>query len=333
LEIEALDRVVKETLAAIESGQEAIYNIAENTRNEYERVQQDLMATQRETLDTIQQVDNLSRLEKDARLHLMVVSRDFNTYSEEQVKEAYERAMELQASLLLLQEQEKNLRRRRDELERSLRRLSQVVDQAETLVTKLSVVLQFLEGTINQINSKIGDIQKQQKLGLKIILAQEEERRRIARDIHDGPAQELANIVLRAEYCEQLILHDDVSQLCAELGKLKEMVRNTLKDIRKTIFDLRPMSLDDLGLAGEVPRFIQDFQERYNIPVEYHLFGKERRYSKYLELSVFRIIQEALNNIQKHAEPVRLWLNWNCILSGFMWLSGITVKDLMSSLQ
>lgn len=302
MEIEALDRVVKETLAAIESGQEAIYNIAENTRNEYERVQQDLMATQRETLDTIQQVDNLSRLEKDARLHLMVVSRDFNTYSEEQVKEAYERAMELQASLLLLQEQEKNLRRRRDELERSLRRLSQVVDQAETLVTKLSVVLQFLEGTINQINSKIGDIQKQQKLGLKIILAQEEERRRIARDIHDGPAQELANIVLRAEYCEQLILHDDVSQLCAELGKLKEMVRNTLKDIRKTIFDLRPMSLDDLGLAGEVPRFIQDFQERYNIPVEYHLFGKERRYSKYLELSVFRIIQEALNNIQKHAE-------------------------------
>ena len=229
MEIEALDRVVKETLAAIESGQEAIYNIAENTRNEYERVQQDLMATQRETLDTIQQVDNLSRLEKDARLHLMVVSRDFNTYSEEQVKEAYERAMELQASLLLLQEQEKNLRRRRDELERSLRRLSQVVDQAETLVTKLSVVLQFLEGTINQINSKIGDIQKQQKLGLKIILAQEEERRRIARDIHDGPAQELANIVLRAEYCEQLILHDDVSQLCAELGKLKEMVRNTLK--------------------------------------------------------------------------------------------------------
>lgn len=123
----------------------------------------------------------------------------------------------------------KNLRRRRDELERSLRRLSQVVDQAETLVTKLSVVLQFLEGTINQINSKIGDIQKQQKLGLKIILAQEEERRRIARDIHDGPAQELANIVLRAEYCEQLILHDDVSQLCAGFGKLKEICQKHLK--------------------------------------------------------------------------------------------------------
>ena len=107
MEIETLDRVVKETLAAIESGQEAIYNIAENTRSEYERVQQELMKTQRETLDTIQQVDHLSRLEKEARLHLMVVSRDFNTYSEEQVKEAYERAMELKSSLLLLQEQEK----------------------------------------------------------------------------------------------------------------------------------------------------------------------------------------------------------------------------------
>jgi len=301
VEIEALDRVVKETLAAIESGQEAIYNIAENTRSEYERVQQELMATQRETLDTIQKVDHLSRLEKEARLHLMIVSRDFNTYSEEEVKEAYERAMELKSSLLLLQEQEKNLRQRRNELERSLRRLSRIVEQAETLVTKLSVVLQFLQGTINEINSKIGDIQKQQKLGLKIILVQEEERRRIAREIHDGPAQELANLVLRAEYCEQLLLHDDLTQLRTELSKLKEIARNTLKDIRKTIFDLRPMSLDDLGLAGEVPRLIQDFQERYKIPVEYHLFGKERRYSKYLEVTVFRIIQEALNNIQKHA--------------------------------
>jgi len=301
VEIEALDRVVKETLAAIESGQEAIYNIAENTRSEYERVQQELMATQRETLDTIQKVDHLSRLDKEARLHLMIVSRDFNTYSEEEVKEAYERAMELKSSLLLLQEQEKNLRQRRNELERSLRRLSRIVEQAETLVTKLSVVLQFLQGTINEINSKIGDIQKQQKLGLKIILVQEEERRRIAREIHDGPAQELANLVLRAEYCEQLLLHDDLTQLRTELSKLKEIARNTLKDIRKTIFDLRPMSLDDLGLAGEVPRLIQDFQERYKIPVEYHLFGKERRHSKYLEVTVFRIIQEALNNIQKHA--------------------------------
>lgn len=301
MEVEVLGRVVKETLAAIESGQDAIYNIAENARSEQQRIQQELMAAQRETLETIQQVDSLSRLEKEARLHLMVVSRDFDTYSEEQVKEAYEKAMELKSRLSVLREQEKNLRQRRNELERSMMRVSQTVDQAETLVTKLSVVLQFLEGTINQIGSKIGDIQKQQKAGLKIIIAQEEERRRIAREIHDGPAQNLANIVLRAEYCEQLLIHD-ADKLRSELGKLKDMVRDTLKDIRKTIFDLRPMSLDDLGLAGEVPRYLKNFEERHKIPVEYHLFGKERRYSKYLEISVFRIIQEALNNIQKHAE-------------------------------
>lgn len=301
MEVEALDRVVKETLNAIESGQEAIFDIAEDTRSELERVQHDLITTQRDTLETIQEVDKLSRLEKQARLRLMEVSRDFHIYDEAAVKEVYGKAMDFQVRLFVLREQEKNLRQRRNDLERSMRRLSGTVEKAETLVTKISVVLQFLEGTLNQINVKLDDLQKQQKIGLKIILAQEEERRRLAREIHDGPAQALANIVLRAEYCEQLMIHDP-EQLRPELKKLKDLVRGTLKDIRKIIFDLRPMSLDDLGLAGGVRRLLEDFQERHNLPVNFLLFGSERRYSRPLELAVFRIIQEALNNVQKHAE-------------------------------
>ena len=249
MDVEALDRVVKETLDVIESGQEAIFDIAENTRSELERVKRDLITTQRDTLETIQEVDKFTQLEKQARLRLMEVSRDFHLYDEAVVKEAYERAMDYQVRLFVLQEQEKHLRQRRSELERSLKRLSGTVEKAEALVTKISVVLQFLEGTLDQINVKLEDFQKQQQLGLKIILAQEEERRRLAREIHDGPAQAMANIVLRAEYCEQLMIHD-IDKLQPELEGLKDLTRNTLQDIRKIIFDLRPMSLDDLGLAG-----------------------------------------------------------------------------------
>jgi len=301
VDVEALDRVVKETLDVIESGQEAIFDIAENTRSELERVKRDLITTQRDTLETIQEVDKFTQLEKQARLRLMEVSRDFHLYDEAVVKEAYERAMDYQVRLFVLQEQEKHLRQRRSELERSLKRLSGTVEKAEALVTKISVVLQFLEGTLDQINVKLEDFQKQQQLGLKIILAQEEERRRLAREIHDGPAQAMANIVLRAEYCEQLMIHD-IDKLQPELEGLKDLTRNTLQDIRKIIFDLRPMSLDDLGLAGGVRRLLEDFQVRHNLPVNFLLFGSERRYSRPLELAVFRIIQEALNNVQKHAE-------------------------------
>ncbi|MDK2881534.1 MAG: two-component system, NarL family, sensor histidine kinase DegS [Clostridia bacterium] len=305
MEVEALDRVVQETLMALESGKEAIYDIAENARSEVERVQEELLVIQRQTLETIQEVDRLTKLEKQARLHLMTVSRDFHRYDEETVKGAYDRAMNLQVRLFVLREQEKNLRQRRDELERSLRRLRHTVEKAEMLVTRIGVVLQFLHGTLSQISVQLGNAQKQQQLALKVLLAQEEERRRIAREIHDGPAQALANIVLRADYCEQLLSRDP-AKLKQELEKLKGLVRASLRDIRKIIFDLRPMPLDDLGLAGGVRRFLEDFQERYGLPVEFLFFGRELRYDPVLEVAVFRIIQEALNNAQKHAAAGRV---------------------------
>ncbi|MGB9792011.1 MAG: sensor histidine kinase [Thermacetogeniaceae bacterium] len=300
-ETEALDRVVKETLAAIEKGKEAIFDIAENARSELERVRRELVETKRETLETIHQVDRYVQLEREARLRLMEVSRDFHKYSEDVVKEAYERARDIQIQLFVLQEKEKNLRRRRDELERSLQRLTHTVEKAEILITQIGVVLQFLQGTLREISIKLDGIQQKQQLGLKIIQAQEEERRRIAREIHDGPAQSLANLVLRAELCEQHLSRDP-EMVKAELKKLKESARNTLKDIRKIIFDLRPMSLDDLGLVGGLRRFLGDFQERYGLPVEFLVFGQERALDEMYCIAVFRIIQEALNNVVKHAQ-------------------------------
>lgn len=305
VEVETLNRVVRETLVALESGKEAIYDIAENARSEVERVQQELLLTQRQTLETIQEVDRLTRLEKQARIRLMDVSRNFHLYDEETVKDAYDKAMNLQVRLFVLQEQEKNLRQRRDELERSQRRLLHTVEKAEVLVTRIGVVLQFLHGTLNQISLQLDSLQKQQRLALKVMFAQEEERRRIAREIHDGPAQALANIVLRAEYCGQLFTHDP-GRLKPELEKLKDLVRASLRDIRKIIFDLRPMPLDDLGLAGGVRRFLEDFQERYELPVQFLFFGQELRYDQSLEVAIFRIIQEAMNNVQKHAAASRV---------------------------
>ncbi len=305
METEALDRVVKETFSAIEKGKEAIFDIAENARSELERVRKELMVTKQETLETIHQVDRYVQMEKQARIRLMEVSRDFHKYSEDTIREAYERAKDLQIQLFVLQEKEKNLRHRRDELERSLQRLSHTVEKAETLVTQIGVVLQFLQGTLKEITVKLDGLQQKQQVGLRIVQAQEEERRRIAREIHDGPAQSLANLVLRAEFCEQLLSRDPGS-VRSELEKLKNSVRSTLQDIRKIIFDLRPMSLDDLGLVGGLRRFFGDFQERYGLPVEFLVFGQEKALEQMYSIALFRIVQEALNNIVKHARASRV---------------------------
>ncbi|NPV28917.1 MAG: sensor histidine kinase [Firmicutes bacterium] len=305
MELEALDRVVKETIEAVDKGKEAIFDIAETARSEVERVKKELMAIKQETLETIQEVDRYTFLEKQARVRLMEVSRDFHKHSEEAIREAYDNAKEVQIQLFLLQEKEKNLRRRRDELERSLKRLTRTVEKAETLVTQIGVVLQFLQGTLQEINLKLEGLQRQQQIGLRIVQAQEEERRRVAREIHDGPAQALANIVLRTEYCEQLLTRDP-ARVKSELARLKEMVRSSLQDIRKIIFDLRPMALDDLGLVGGLRRLLGELEERHGLPIEFLFFGRERRLGRTYEVAIFRIIQEALNNVIKHAEASRV---------------------------
>ncbi len=127
----------------------------------------------------------------------------------------------------------------------------------------------------------------------------EEERMRIARDMHDGPAQSMANLVLQAEILERL-LDRNPKQLVTELGEFKNSVRNALEEIRQLIFDLRPMTLDDLGLVPTLRKFIKEYGDRYGLATRFNVVGQERRLPGNTEGVLFRIIQEALTNVHKH---------------------------------
>jgi len=87
-----------------------------------------------------------------------------------------------------------------------------------------------------------------------------------------------------------------------ELADLREQVRMCLKETRKIIFDLRPMTLDDLGLVPTVKRFLDTAKERSGIIPAVRLLGEERRLDSYVEVGLFRTIQEAVNNVEKHAQ-------------------------------
>jgi two-component system sensor histidine kinase DegS len=319
---DTLDKIIKTTIEAVEQGKTQIYDIYEAARGEMEYVKKDLERIKQETIDSIFQVDELGKQERRSRLRLVEVSRNFGVYAEDDIKAAYDDTKNIQVALAVARAQEQNLRRLRDELELRLRSIKNTVTKAETLTTQVGAVLGYLGDQMGGVVLQIESMQQSQLFGSKIIKAQEEERRRVSREIHDGPAQAMANIVFRAEVCERLI---DVDMVRAkkELADLREQVRNCLKETRKIIFDLRPMTLDDLGLVPTVKRFLDTLKERSGIISAVRVIGEERRLDSYVEVGLFRTMQEAVNNVEKHAKATLI----NIVMEFRKELLSVSVED------
>jgi len=305
LDAKSLDRIIKDTISAIEESKKQVFDLAENTSIEYNRLKNELAEVKKQVTELLSEVDSLFIEEKRARSKLAEVSKNFNKYTETDIKKAYEAAQEKQIKLADLRGKESLLLYKRNTMEQSLRRLEDMLGKAQNLASQLSVVTNYLTGNLKDMSRKIDELQQVQQLGISIIKAQEEERRRLARDIHDGPAQLLANIVMRAEFCLKL-LEVDPHKIAHELQALQYMVRQSLQDVRKIIFDLRPMVLDDLGLIPAIKRYIDDYQAQDGCPVELVVIGKHRRFSMTAEVALFRVIQECLNNIRKHARATHV---------------------------
>ncbi len=122
--------------------------------------------------------------------------------------------------------------------------------------------------------------------------------------MHDGPAQSLTNLILQAEIVERLF-DSDQSKARAELGNLKTAANTTFQRIRDFIFDLRPMMLDDLGLIPTLKRFVQTYESKNRLPTHLATLG-ENALSSYIEVAIFRSVQELLNNAARHAHASRV---------------------------
>ena len=307
IDAKALDKIVKNTIAAVERSKAQIFDIYDAARVEMEKVRLDVERVKQETADIIFKVDELEKKERRARYRLMEVSRNFHKYTETDIKAAYEDTSNVQLELAMARLQEQNLRRQRDELELRLKTLKNTVEKAEELASQVGAVLGYWGSQMGDVVTQIESLQASQNFGAKIIKAQEEERRRVSREIHDGPAQAMANIVFRAEVCERL-MESDVARAKHELKDLREQVRLALKETRKIIFDLRPMTLDDLGLVPTIRRVLETAKERKAIFAEVKVLGDEKRLEPHIEIGLFRIIQEALNNAEKHAKASNVWV-------------------------
>lgn len=290
----------------MEESKYQIYEVCDHARKEYKALQKELDEVIEDTIQVIEQVDKLDQDYRYARIGLTEVSRDFNRFGEFDIKRAYEKATLLQLEMATLQEKEKHLKSRRDDLQLRVRDVEKNIVRAETIASQINVVLEYLSGDLDHVTRIIESAKNRQLIGLKIILAQEEERKRVAREIHDGPAQTLANVVLRTEIAERMLLKQEFEQVKFELVDLREQVRLGLEEIRKTIFNLRPMALDDLGLIPTLRKLTQDFEEKTRIHTIFEVSGKEIRVHSSMEAAMYRLVQEALSNVSKHSRATRV---------------------------
>lgn len=301
IDAKALDKIVRQTIEAMEKGKSQIYDIYEAARTEMDNVKRDLERVKQETASIILRVDELEKKERRARLHLAEVHRNFRVYNEEDMRRTYEEAERCRVDLAVARVQERHLRHQRDDFEVRLRNLRDTLKRAEGLVSQVGAALGLLGNHMEAVLSQIESIQQRQAFAARVIGAQEEERRRVAREIHDGPAQAMANVVFRAEVCERL-LDTDIPRAQAELKDLQEQIRAVLKETRKIIFGLRPMTLDDLGLVPTLRRVLDTMKDRLGLITELRVTGEEKRLDSHIEIGVFRILQEAMNNVEKHAK-------------------------------
>lgn len=170
--------------------------------------------------------------------------------------------------------------------------------QLETRVREHSAELERLNQELRRKETVRGQLLE------KLITAQEEERKRIARDLHDELGATLSGLALSIEAAGKLIPASTES-LAERWRRAKALANRALEDTHKLILDLRPIALDDLGLVAAIRAEAEEHLGPHGVVVRVKVSGTRRRLSPELELTLFRIAQEALNNIAKHANARR----------------------------
>jgi len=300
LDVDAMNKIIKKVIGEIGSSRDQILDIVDNVRKDYEDLKFQLEQVRQESARIIAEVDELEKQDRAGRVRLAEVSANFNKYTEFDIKAAYEKASKIMFEFYKKKNEEKSLRLQRDSLEIALKKAMANIESGEKIMNQVSIAMGYLEGDILSALEE-ADKNSEMFIGIKILEAQESERKRIARDIHDGPAQHMANVIMKADICH-MVIRKDVEEGLKELSDLKESVKVALKEVRSIIFDLRPMSLDDLGLGETIQQIVNVISKESNIDINIKLKPIEAEIESIIQVAVYRIIQEIFNNIKKHSK-------------------------------
>lgn len=224
------------------------------------------------------EVNKLTQRNASVTAHLQQVQSQFESLPRAEIRLAYDSALDAQQRLFYMRSQ---LDKLQSDLTR-LKRYGSVLERA----------LQALESCQPTDQQRNGTLVETVEM---IIQAQETERQRLSRQMHDGPAQALSNFILQTDIAMRL-LDLDQAKAKEELASLKLSATNTFQKVRDFIFELRPMMLDDLGLIPTLKKYVEALKGQPGLDISLTVNGMEHRLDSYIEVMIFRAIQELLNN-------------------------------------
>jgi two-component system sensor histidine kinase DegS len=223
--------------------------------------------------------------------HLQQVQNQLDKLPSQEIRNAYDSALDAQQRLFVMRGQLEKLQTEKTHLERFKSALEQL----------------RVPATPNGVPASVGGSKSPLASVEMLVNAQEMERQRLSRQMHDGPAQALSNFILQTEIAMRL-MDVDAGQARDELSNLKTSAMGTFQKVRNFIFELRPMMLDDLGLVPTVRRYAEAFKEQAGMEISVTITGNERRLEPYLEVMLFRAIQELLGNASRHSQATLIKL-------------------------
>ena len=169
-------------------------------------------------------------------------------------------------------------------------------------VPQLSIwMLNVMARRLRRMDRVIAQMVQVHEVNMRILNGQEAERRRVGRDLHDGPAQCFADYIMRLQIIDRLI-DRDTDQAKDEIEELQVSLKDGLQKIRDLIYNLHPKELSQSGLTGAIEKFVEKVCQRAGLQVEFEHKDVPEELDPDLEATLYCIVQEAVNNARKHAE-------------------------------
>ncbi|MEZ4521001.1 MAG: histidine kinase [Thermomicrobiales bacterium] len=268
-------------------------SLAVECREELSRSTQAIQEIDLLLRQTQQEIDRLSQRESQQSAKIREMESSLESFSRTEIREAFVAAHEVQMRLFMMRSQIEQLESRRDSI--------------SSLQQKLRILLDLAEINQDQYEGEAGDdrtrilpgttgLSNDIDLGARIIETRESERARIAQSLTDGPAQVMSNVVLRTQILERVV-EQAPDQLVQEIEDLERLASDSLLNIRRSVFEMRPLVLDELGLVSTLRRYSGDFTRETGAKITISGVERAEGLDGHLRIALFRLIQAALSAV------------------------------------
>ncbi|MGC8880311.1 MAG: histidine kinase, partial [Anaerolineae bacterium] len=158
----------------------------------------------------------------------------------------------------------------------------------------------------------------------RLVAVEAEVRHRLARDIHDGPAQMLASVIMNAHFVREALARGSVEMALREMDEVLSLAEKALRQIRTLLFNLRPVTLEMKGLVPALEIYVNMLQQNERFSVALQIENEIARLNHEAESAIFAVIQEAISNVRKHAEASQAIIRLAVTEEGYL---EVSVKD------